>query len=381
MEVIMVFRIIAIVLMVVILQMPVLGQIKVGAIGHKFLEISPSVRSNGMGETGVALIDNSSMYFNPASLGLVHENNRGQGTFYSVKVYLPTKFSYDYRSLSARLIQGDFYRGWQFTVGLGYYFTRLKSDSIPVTTYAYPSGTGDYIQAVDRAHNVPIAVGLTGRLDIGLGLNIKYIKEEIGQDKADGFAFDLGVLVRLPSDKIFFPAQQNNNLRPFFSPSIGFSLCNIGPDFEMALQDSPLPQFRRLGGAASFGLDLKSGGNYLNLFRITPAFDIRDYPVYDPEIMYGVEIYLMDAVAGRLGKIDDNTSEYNTHGGGIRSRGIVRLFTDVIFPRPSDSNKGLIRFFRDDLNIEFSYARKKCLSTTRAWVPRPSDFYNISVSL
>ena len=152
---------------------------------------------------------------------------------------------------------------------------------------------------------------------------------------------------------------------------------------EIANQIVPLPEFRRWGIATPFGLDLKKRENYLNLFRITPAYEVSKAPRIETNKMFGAELYLMDAIAGRMGRIENGhtRAEYDTWGVGIKSQGIVRIFTDLLFPQPSTSRGGLARFLRDDLNIEFEFSRKDRRLYNEYMAREVDKYYGISISL
>jgi hypothetical protein len=384
-EMILKFKTVILVLSIIVLSNLSAAQTKVGTAGATFLELSPSVRANGMGEAGVALVDNYSYYFNPASLGLLHNGYHPRLTLFPKKAR-PTKegmTGFQYFSFSTHIVRVNLAEELPVSLNMAYYLTRLKTGPIPITTYDHPEGTGLFFDAIDKAHNITLGAGASYLLDFAAGVNFKVIHDDYDEESATGTAVDFGFLLRIPSNQptyLFY--HKNPDLRLNFSATIGVSWCNIGGELEMASASYPIPEFKRWGISAPLGMELKSNGDYRELFLVTPALEILRYPDWSPVVRYGMEISVMEAVAGRIGMIEGwNEINDKTWGFGLKSRGIFRLIANLFTSESSQPDGSIMRFFRRQLDIEFDFARR---SVSRGLWDRATyhyDYYGISISL
>lgn len=183
---------------------------KTGTTAASFLKISVGARSIGMGGAFAAEAnDISSMYWNPAGLTYLQQNS---AAFDHVNWIADIQ----YDVASAAILIPD--------VGtLGASFATLNVGEMDVTTTSLPEGTGEKFSAGATMINLSYARALTDQFSIGF--NVKYIREFIWNEAAQGFALDIGTLYNAPV---------LNGLR------IGASMSNFGPKMRMEGRDALL---------------------------------------------------------------------------------------------------------------------------------------------
>jgi len=373
----MIYRILILAICIFALSIFAAGQDKIGTAGPQFLGMSPSVRANGMGEAGVALVDDYSFYFNPASLGFLHPEGRRALTFYPMQTDLAAIFLFRYASFSSRVVSGSLSKQRPFTLNAAYFTSRLKGPAIPITTYDNPAGTGEYFNPTALAHNMSLGFGVSDFLDVAMGINFKIIRMDYGDIGATGTAFDLGLLINAPAQRFVAAPAHDGETRLYFAPAFGFAYCNMGHDLEMESYDYPLPEFKRVGIAAPFGVEKMIDGRNTMLALFTPSVELRNISEWDDHINYGAELEFMEAFAGRLGRYHIyRHMRYDTWGFGLKSRGMMRLVTGLFYNRSADSYGGVTKFLRDRLEIEFSFARERIRHTDVKY-----DYYGVTISL
>jgi hypothetical protein len=179
---------------------------RVGTTAASFLKIGVGSRGLAMGGAFVSQAEDASgLYWNPAATANV---GRVQALYSHFDYILD--ITYDFGGVILPLSG----------VGtLGAYFGFMGMGEIERTTVESPDGTGEKVTASSFVVGVSYAAGLTDRFS--LGASAKYINEGIWHSKADGFAFDIGVLYRT-----FF-----KNIR------IGMSISNFGGAMQMDGRD------------------------------------------------------------------------------------------------------------------------------------------------
>ena len=178
-----------------------------------FLFLDADARPAAMGGAYTALAsDANALLYNPAGLGLLSGHQavlmRNQHV---------AEVSQDYIALS-------------LAPGFGFFLDRLSYGSIPRTTVSEPGGVGSFTPW-DQAVGVGLGREVGGGL--GLGLAAKYLASDIAGYSASGFAFDGGLLLRVPGSPL----------------SAGLSVQNIGPPISYRSVPEPLPLNVRLGTA------------------------------------------------------------------------------------------------------------------------------------
>ena len=179
---------------------------KTGTTVAAFLEIGAGARAQSMGGAFAAVADDATaMYWNPAGISRL---GKVEATFNYANWFLDTQYAYT--GLVAPV-------GNSMAVGIN--VTHFGFGEQPVRTIARPEGTGEVYGASDLALALAFAANLTDRFS--LGINLKYINQNIWHESANGFAMDLGALYDTPL----------KGLR------LGFSIQNFGTDMRLAGRD------------------------------------------------------------------------------------------------------------------------------------------------
>jgi hypothetical protein len=200
------------------------GGNRTGTGGAAQLLIPVGARSIAMGGSTIASAEGlEALYWNPA--GIAH-TNQGAEVIFSHMSYI-ADIGVEYGAVSAN-IEG-------FGV-LAFNAKFLSIGDILITTTQDPDGTGSTYNpqmlttglSYSRALTDNIAVGLTGT----------FISETLGEVKASGFAFDIGVLYR--------------NLADVQGLSFGIAIKNLGPQMQYdgsgLLYQSDVDDFNRPAG-------------------------------------------------------------------------------------------------------------------------------------
>ena len=147
-----------------------------GSTVAQFLKIPVDARGAGMGEAMAAVADDpSSMFWNPAGLGrLDNLSVMFTHTFWFAEI------DHDYIAFAIPFGENS----------LGISLTSVDVGDIEITTLEQPNGTGRFFTASDISLGLTFARKMTDRLTVGATL--KYVREQIVNETADGFAFDVG---------------------------------------------------------------------------------------------------------------------------------------------------------------------------------------------
>ncbi len=191
-----------------------------GSAGASYLNLPVSPRSIGMGETGVALENPFSLFYNPALLA--KGGGRGIGISHSEWI-IDTR--YDNLSAYASL-PGNFAVGGGIT-----YLYRPKIEG-----YDQFGPTGEKF----RTDNYQMLVG--ARFSpipfLSMGLGFKHFKENLGEWHSEGVAIDAG---------LSYSVKQ-------LGTTVGFSVQNMGPDVKFRSLEEPIPLTMRMGASQSIRL-------------------------------------------------------------------------------------------------------------------------------
>lgn len=330
------------------------SQAKVGTAGAVFLQYSPSARANGMGEAGVALTSLNSPYYNPALIASPANPYRFSTSFWPVKNKI---FNDAYKFGSCNVIyslpKGALGLGENHTISFGYFRTSFKSKPIPVTTYEYPDGTGEFITLSNYNHNLALAYGNKGILDVSAGVSLKLIGQTYDEESSNTQAIDFGLLIGKNLEIESLDNSIFHGSRLYLIPAFGLSNSNIGSDIEYVDQTWPLWQISRFGFSTKIGLAIEYIDETIDILSITAAYENenqnRDVDYDYKRKKYGIEFGFYEAVYFRVGKIlHDWEDDVNTIGFSVRTDRLLK----PIF--------GNIRQFRlySILPLEFSYSKQ-----------------------
>ncbi len=250
---------------------------RVGTTGANFLKIGIGAKPIGMGEAFCAIGGvPESIYWNPAGISRIDSTSIAfMHAFWLDEI--------DYECLSYARPYG------KGAIGMGIYYLGIgsidKRDEI-----------GDK-QGSFNPYDLCIALGYGKRYEnLDLGMNLKLIQQDIGDESAKGIAIDLGIVKRL-----------------FGTPlSLGLAVQNIGPKIKFVEEGYSLPLNIKLGASyrllsarnLTLALDLNApvdnrpsihmGGDYLyNLlgdFRLALRCGYKTTTIYDLESLSGLSL-------------------------------------------------------------------------------------------
>jgi hypothetical protein len=182
----------------------VLGVNKTGTSSAKFLSINPGAKAVGMGGAFTAIADDAScMYWNPSGIARL----QGMQLYADHSPWL-ADINYDYLGVSLPISSN---------AAIGLNVVSMSMGEMDVRRYGNED-TGETFKVGSYALGTSWAMNLTDRFSIGF--NAKYIKEQISNSSATGFAMDVGTL-----------------FNTIFGPTLGVSISNFGPKMRMRGSD------------------------------------------------------------------------------------------------------------------------------------------------
>lgn len=361
-----------------------------------FLNISPDSRSNGMGEAGAALLDQPSGYYNPAApasfasnhfLSYTHEPSR--------KPWLPALSGdrfFEYQSVTVGwrfpVSKGDTAtqnsNGHRTTSNIGFTITtalniyRTKLDFGRQIRFDERGNIAGEFSSFDKANNVGISVGFHSLIDINAGITIKSIESKLayqgagierGSGNAEGTAYDIGLLFRVPVVQIAETITSGElnivpRVKPILDLAAGLTWKNRGGKIAYfdESQADPLPGNNIHGIGITTGAEFKPKSTSIDICRFTylkdrytPVIDGKKYPD-SADDMSGYELGILETYQKRGGNYRDEDGELNfdTEGYTIRTDGIFKLTR--IISEYFDYDSGLNRALP---HLSFSYTSSK----------------------
>lgn len=189
------------------------SQGNLGQSGGNFLQITAEPRGAALGGAGIALISGAAaLYYNPA--GAISTKN------------MDINLSYTDWFIDTKLAYGAIVKNFGTIGTIGVSVTSFYMDDMEITTVYESEGTGEYFSAGDFVAGLSYARSLTDRFTFGV--TGKYIRENIWNETADQFAFDVGSLYRTD----------------FFGLRLGIAIRNIsgklkfeGKDVDQRIQE------------------------------------------------------------------------------------------------------------------------------------------------
>jgi hypothetical protein len=243
------------------------GQAKTGTSGAQFLELGVSARAVGMGNAFLAVADDASaIYYNPAGLSQLIQRE-----IVLTHVDYPADITYDFAGITYPVSKlGGI-------IGLGFYF--LNSGDMEYRTYYKPFdgewGSGQTFSAKD--YSISLSYGRLFTERFSIGATIKFIDELYEEERATGWAADIGTMY-------------NTGFRNF---KIGMMMTNFGPDLKFIREAYPLPICFKFGIA----MDVINYGDH----RALADFEIGHPNDNLEKFNGGVEYWYRDMIALRVG--------------------------------------------------------------------------------
>tara|TARA_Y100000590_G_scaffold469958_1_gene660945 strand:+ start:66 stop:1076 length:1011 start_codon:yes stop_codon:yes gene_type:complete len=177
---------------------------KTGTTAAKFLSIGVGSKAVAMGGAFTSIADDATaMYWNPA--GLSYFNTK---ELYFNHADWIADISFDYFGFSIPIRPGRVF---------GINITSVTMGEMEVTRYGNEN-TGETFKASDYAAGITYSMNLTDRFSIGI--NGKYIQQNIASSNTKGAAIDIGTLFETP-----------------FGFRLGTSISNFGPKLKMSGDD------------------------------------------------------------------------------------------------------------------------------------------------
>ncbi len=196
-----------------------------GTSGAQFLQIPVGARAEALAGAVVGLSDDAaSVFWNPA--GIVKVKN--VEAHFS---YMDWFNMFDFNAASLVYNAGDY-------GVIAASMIIFSTDKMEITDEQNPNGTGRYFNAGDLAIGLTYARYLTDRFSVGL--TVKYINQQIWNETANGFAFDIGTQYLIDFQNLTIAMSMTN-----FGGDMKFD----GPDLDLTyLKDPNFPLSRLVPG-------------------------------------------------------------------------------------------------------------------------------------
>ncbi|NQT26518.1 hypothetical protein HQ585_14285 [candidate division KSB1 bacterium] len=249
--------------------------------GALFLLISPSVQAAGMGQTygALAYTDPMAAVFNPAFLGFYTSQYKA-GFASSGGDWLEAlvdDMHYSCYSLAYRLPL----KNSPVSIGLGLHHVFLDLGE-QFNTANSPDPL-DTFERKDKAYLVSASVFWDSYVQVGVGMNFKYIKSDYGEVDASAYAVDFGLALEMPLFKIISKGSKNpmrigSGVSPYLVPGLSYSAENIGGKLEYIDPDQadPIPRIAYAGIHLRTGLQVESNNNRFDLISFSWAREATD---------------------------------------------------------------------------------------------------------
>lgn len=234
-----------------------------GTNSFSFLQMNIGSRAQGMGNAFTAMTaDLNSVYYNPAGIGFSY---RPGLMFFHGQLYEDLAVE-NFTSIY------PFNNGVTVSFGLSYlHLPAMKKYDINPLTGEFIDTNSEF-QVYDFVPQLGISYLFLDALS--LGLQVKYLQERIDNVTASGFAFDVGIIYKVPVDFL----------------SIGASVQNIGPNLKYETVKESIPLTYRLGIAYQ-----------IPQYMITFAFDAVKTVKEDWDFHPGMEVEFLQSFALRAG--------------------------------------------------------------------------------
>ena len=234
-----------------------------GTNSFNFLQMSIGSRAQGMGSAFTAMTaDLNSIYYNPAGIGFSY---RPGLMFFHGQLY---------EDLAVENFSSIYPFPNQITLSFGLSYLHLPA----IKKYDINPQTGGFIDTGGefQVYDFVPQLGISYRFrnDVAIGLQIKYLQERIDNITASGFAFDFGILYKVPVDYL----------------SVGAAIQNLGPKLKYDQTSENLPLTYRLGIAYQIP-------QYMLTFSFDAVKTINEAWDFHP----GMEVEFLNSFAMRAG--------------------------------------------------------------------------------
>ncbi len=344
---------------------------------------SPSIRSNGMGQVGVALADGLGGYYNAATPAMVAKDHFFGTVNYlgRMKVipglasdidfgYNAVQFGWNSAHWNRVRSGGQTPGAFSYSVALAYYRTKANFGT-QYRTDAQGNDLGTF-HSYGEADNYVFSIGGHYLVDLGFGVALKRITEELaGTTESSGpstaTARDLGIQARFPVVEIVERLRGRdmsiaNRWHMRLDLAAGIAWSNRGEEMTFPDEDQtdPLPAHRRIGVASLLGVCWKKDRVEWDVLKLIGAYEKLTPQIRGSEVpgasdsMGGIELSFCDVLSIRRGKYDDEDGNRHvrTSGYTLRSDGILRLF-QILARQESQENKWL-DFIADHFSISWT---------------------------
>jgi len=297
---------------------------KVGTYAAQWLVFPRGVRNIGMGATGVSDVSGlSTGYFNPACMAWSDATTL-LGSYEDMYASLSIS---EFMLTSPIPFRADSTAGaWHFGGSFGY--ARLGMDPQTERTIFLPEGTGRTFDASDWLLSAAGATSWThGAFSIGAGGAAKFLRQNLANNSADGWSFDVGTIAAFPIDL---------GDGALVRPRAGYAVLNLDNGISFDGRTSYVATENRTG----FGFDLETP-HVMLAKRSVPAVGFSlDYEHIDrdgssaPDYSAGFEISVLSVAHVRYGVIDNDFTTFGLGTGWDYGHVLFRL--DYAHTAPSD---------------------------------------------
>ncbi|MCK4892421.1 MAG: fibronectin type III domain-containing protein [Calditrichia bacterium] len=234
-----------------------------GTNSFSFLKMNIGSRAQGMGNAFTAMAaDLNSIYYNPAGIGFSY---RPSLMFFHGQLY---------EDLAVENFSSIYPFKNRITLSFGLSYLHLPA----LKKYDINPLTGEFIDmgAEFQVYDFVPQIGISYRFknELAVGVQVKYLQERIDNVTASGFAFDVGILYKVPVDFL----------------SVGASIQNLGPDLKYETVKESIPLTYRLGIAYQ-----------IPQYMITFSFDGVKTVKEDWNFHPGMEVEFLQSFALRAG--------------------------------------------------------------------------------
>jgi hypothetical protein len=301
-----------------------------------------------MGQTGVALANDHSYFYNPATLAFsAYELTLNAAAAFIDNTHAPGRYDEQVFSLSVSGIATD----KNSTLGIAFWWPHMDATGFPILDY-YGNPTGGTFGWQNDFYALTAAFALHYSVDIAMGETIKYFREEFIVQTVDGPVADLGFALRSPMSEDATDILRGKRSGSYLIGLLGGALINIGPDIAYYSGDFPPPCTWRIGSSVEWGIINSEPYRAWKQVSLMATFEIEDdfeESERSPFMKYGFEAGLYEAALLRFGV--QSRDEILTWGFTFGSHGIMR-FLDTWLGITASS----LRYLADHIAVEYSYA-------------------------